>query len=287
MFRKSFTLIELLVVIAMIAILSFHGEKKVCKEKPGNGAFVASLLLAPLGACRPPAPSRKRRFTLIELLVVIAIIAILAAMLLPALNQARGKARDVTCVNHLKQIGTYMQIYLDDYDGVAPYFHANGGNAKWQDMLMPYYMPGKSGQWSHVDRTAGKVLGIFGCPTTPASADENSNGASRNYGVNRYYVSDNGNNADQKPGKLRMPGTFRNTSSRSMVFDLDRLGSWQPMVADTRSNMSTGGTGANAFRHGGGRTAVVAYADGHTDFRSKDSVPEDKNVESIGVFWAD
>ena len=60
----------------------------------------------------------RKRFTLIELLVVIAIIAILAAILLPALQSARARAKGSTCINNLKQLATMGQMYVDDHNGI-------------------------------------------------------------------------------------------------------------------------------------------------------------------------
>src|SRR5436190_15271932 len=62
----------------------------------------------------------KRGFTLIELLVVIAIIAILAAMLLPAVSRSKGQATKISCVNNLRQLAISMQVYVDENQGLFP-----------------------------------------------------------------------------------------------------------------------------------------------------------------------
>ena len=66
-----------------------------------------------------------KSFTLIELLIVIAIIAILASMLLPALNQARARGQSTSCVNQLKQAGLMMNFYCDDNNDYYPKVHAS------------------------------------------------------------------------------------------------------------------------------------------------------------------
>lgn len=73
----------------------------------------------------------KKTFTLIELLVTIAIIAILAAMLLPALNQARTSARTSKCVSNMKQLGTADSLYIGDYSMPVPQCKESGYTDKW------------------------------------------------------------------------------------------------------------------------------------------------------------
>lgn len=94
----------------------------------------------------------KNKFTLIELLVVIAIIAILAGMLLPALNQAREKGRGAACLSNMKNIASGSMYYIDDNDDWVPSGRAWGANAKKkvQDLLRPYIS-----------------YGVWECPSRP------------------------------------------------------------------------------------------------------------------------
>jgi len=143
---------------------------------------------------------REQRFTLIELLIVIAIIAILATMLLPALNKARAKAKASNCMSNLKQIGEGTAMYVNDNNNWMPAASYYQGYAtEWRVELAPYIVPGKiiskTNAYSDPDLRGGAFL----CPAYIHNLPGKFNFWEGGYGWNKSFFGNKFNSTGHLP----------------------------------------------------------------------------------------
>lgn len=135
-------------------------------------------MLTPFPHRRGVMPRKPAAFTLIELLVVIAIIAILAAILFPVFAQARAKARQTACLSNMKQIGTGLMMYTQDYDEKLA---GNDGNAEGFNLPLGFMAPNTGAantkrNWARDVQPYIKNMGIYLCPNALPRSSFNSTG---------------------------------------------------------------------------------------------------------------
>lgn len=231
--------------------------------------------LPPRGKRKEKEMTKKRSlFTLIELLVVIAIIAILAAILLPALGKARDKAKSAGCISNLKQQGTALLLYLDDYD-CYPMFDDTKikflyGNSFWKKQMAPYLgLNIDPAITARNKRDPILSTGAFRCPSwhndalpTPLTTDNLSFGGG--YGYNWGHGIDSG-----ASGIVGGIGYRTNYTKENMV--------WNPSMTAAIADVSDTTKNSN-----GGNSTLYC-----TEYAANGNETGKRHNYGINILWVD